>query len=76
MVPLLLIYFMIQVYKYHSIFLTYLAPFVFQLLSIIPFFYTPFLAVSLVFMLLYVWSREFPNANINIYGLVTLKVCS
>lgn len=26
-------------------------------------------------MLVYVWSREFPNANINIYGLVTLKVC-
>lgn len=33
-----------------------------------------FLGVSLVFMLLYVWSREFPNAQINIYGLVTLKV--
>jgi len=27
-----------------------------------------------VFMLLYVWSREFPNAQINIYGLVSLKV--
>lgn len=26
-------------------------------------------------MLVYVWSREFPNAQINIYGLVTLKVC-
>lgn len=25
-------------------------------------------------MLLYLWSREFPNANINLYGLVTLKV--
>ncbi|KAL8519585.1 hypothetical protein ACS0TY_010502 [Phlomoides rotata] len=24
-------------------------------------------------MLLYAWSREFPNANINLYGLVTLK---
>lgn len=24
-------------------------------------------------MLLYLWSREFPNANINLYGLVTLK---
>lgn len=42
-------------------------------LSAIPFFWSPFLGVSLVFMLLYVWSREFPNANINIYGLVTLK---
>lgn len=37
--------------------------------------WTPFLGVSLVFMLLYVWSREFPNAQINIYGLVALKVC-
>ncbi|VFQ81381.1 unnamed protein product [Cuscuta campestris] len=42
-------------------------------LSFIPYFWSPFLGVSLVFMLLYVWSREFPNANINIYGLVTLK---
>lgn len=42
-------------------------------LSAIPFFRSPFLGVSLVFMLLYVWSREFPTANINIYGLVTLK---
>ncbi|CAN6880261.1 unnamed protein product, partial [Brassica oleracea] len=29
---------------------------------------------SLVFMLLYLWSREFPNANISLYGLVNLKV--
>ncbi|KAL5572524.1 hypothetical protein UlMin_022121 [Ulmus minor] len=42
-------------------------------LSIIPIFETPFLGISLVFMLVYVWSREFPNANINIYGLVQLK---
>nr|XP_016455956.1 PREDICTED: derlin-1-like [Nicotiana tabacum] len=42
-------------------------------LSAIPFFSSPFLGISLVFMLLYVWSREFPDANINIYGLVTLK---
>ncbi|KAK2989596.1 hypothetical protein RJ640_027370 [Escallonia rubra] len=42
-------------------------------LSAIPMFWSPFLGVSLVFMLLYVWSREFPNANINLYGLVTLK---
>uniref|UniRef100_A0A5B6YV94 Derlin n=1 Tax=Davidia involucrata TaxID=16924 RepID=A0A5B6YV94_DAVIN len=42
-------------------------------LSAIPFLWSPFLGISLVFMLLYVWSREFPNANINIYGLVTLK---
>ncbi|KAG5547360.1 hypothetical protein RHGRI_013145 [Rhododendron griersonianum] len=42
-------------------------------LSAIPGLWSPFLGVSLVFMLLYVWSREFPNANISIYGLVTLK---
>lgn len=42
-------------------------------LSIIPPFSSPFLGVSLVFMLLYVWSREYPDAQINIYGLVTLK---
>ena len=45
----------------------------FQSLSAIPFLWDPFLAVSLVFMLVYVWSREFPNAQINIYGLVQLK---
>ncbi|KAK7842898.1 derlin-1 [Quercus suber] len=42
-------------------------------LSAIPIFWSPFLGISLVFMLLYVWSREFPNAQINIYGLVTFK---
>ncbi|KAL8171622.1 hypothetical protein V2J09_023426 [Rumex salicifolius] len=42
-------------------------------LSIIPGLENPFLGVSLVFMLLYVWSREFPNAQISLYGLVTLK---
>uniref|UniRef100_A0A7N0VFB3 Derlin n=1 Tax=Kalanchoe fedtschenkoi TaxID=63787 RepID=A0A7N0VFB3_KALFE len=42
-------------------------------LSAIPFLRTPFLGISLVFMLLYVWSREFPNAQINLYGLVALK---
>ncbi|KAI5662726.1 hypothetical protein M9H77_22049 [Catharanthus roseus] len=42
-------------------------------LSGIPLLWTPFLGPSLVFMLLYVWSREFPNASINIYGLVNLK---
>ncbi|KAK1418574.1 hypothetical protein QVD17_27719 [Tagetes erecta] len=42
-------------------------------LSVFPFFESYFLGVSLVFMLLYVWSREYPNANINIYGLVQLK---
>ncbi|KAI7731620.1 hypothetical protein M8C21_019688 [Ambrosia artemisiifolia] len=48
-------------------------PVIDDVLSVIPFFESYFLGVSLVFMLLYVWSREFPNANINIYGLVQLK---
>ncbi|GAB2292422.1 ER-associated protein degradation protein [Dionaea muscipula] len=39
----------------------------------IPLFRFPFLGISLVFMLVYVWSREYPNAQINIYGLFTLK---
>jgi len=43
-------------------------------LSAIPAFSSSFLGISLVFMMLYVWSREFPNAQINIYGLVSLKV--
>ncbi|GMH18053.1 hypothetical protein Nepgr_019894 [Nepenthes gracilis] len=42
-------------------------------LAAIPLLWSPFLGVSLVFMLVYVWSREFPNALINIYGLFTLK---
>ncbi|KAF6164227.1 hypothetical protein GIB67_010197 [Kingdonia uniflora] len=42
-------------------------------LSAIPFFWSPHLGISLVFMLLYVWSREFPTAQVNIYGLVSLK---
>lgn len=42
-------------------------------LSAVPQLWNPFLGVSLVFMLLFVWSREYPNAQINIYGLVTLK---
>ncbi|MQM07209.1 hypothetical protein Taro_040043 [Colocasia esculenta] len=42
-------------------------------LSAIPLLRFPFLGISLVFMLLYVWSREFPNAQVNLYGLVALK---
>ncbi|XP_072965188.1 derlin-1 [Typha angustifolia] len=42
-------------------------------LSAIPPLWTPFLGVSMVSMLLYVWSREYPDAQINIYGLVSLK---
>ncbi|XWS47697.1 hypothetical protein CRYUN_Cryun13aG0006300 [Craigia yunnanensis] len=42
-------------------------------MAAIPFLWTPFMAGSLVFMIVYVWSREFPNAQISIYGVVTLK---
>ncbi|GKV10000.1 hypothetical protein SLEP1_g21428 [Rubroshorea leprosula] len=42
-------------------------------LSALPIFRSPFLGISLVFMLLYVWSRESPHAQVNIYGLVALK---
>ncbi|XP_020097075.1 derlin-1 [Ananas comosus] len=42
-------------------------------LSAVPPLWSPFLGISMVFMLLYVWSREYPNAQINIYGLVSLK---
>lgn len=47
----------------------------FSLLAVaaIPFFWFPFMGSSLVFMIVYVWSRELPNARINIYGLVELK---
>jgi Derlin-2/3 len=40
---------------------------------IVPSLGLPFFASSLVFMLLYLWSRENPNANSSILGLVTLK---
>ncbi|KAL5853458.1 hypothetical protein ACOSQ3_008576 [Xanthoceras sorbifolium] len=42
-------------------------------LAAIPMLWTPFLGVSLVFMLIYVWSREYPSAQINIYGLVNIQ---
>eukprot|EP00252_Welwitschia_mirabilis_P027897 TRINITY_DN9782_c0_g1_i1.p1 TRINITY_DN9782_c0_g1~~TRINITY_DN9782_c0_g1_i1.p1 ORF type:complete len:244 (+),score=27.33 TRINITY_DN9782_c0_g1_i1:238-969(+) len=42
-------------------------------LSYIPFLRSVFLGRSLVFMLPYIWSREFPTAQINFQGLFTLK---
>jgi len=33
----------------------------------------PFLAASLCFMVLYVWSREFPTSNVNVMGLLTVQ---
>ncbi|CAJ1958627.1 unnamed protein product [Sphenostylis stenocarpa] len=42
-------------------------------ISAVPYLRYPFMGISLVFMIVYVWSREFPNARINIYGVVSLK---
>lgn len=42
-------------------------------MAAIPYCWTPFMGSSLVFMIVYIWSREFPNARINIYGVVSLK---
>ncbi|XP_027333302.1 derlin-1.1-like [Abrus precatorius] len=42
-------------------------------IAAVPFLWFPFMGYSLVFMIVYVWSREFPNARINIYGVVSLK---
>ncbi|KAG6527845.1 hypothetical protein ZIOFF_009979 [Zingiber officinale] len=53
--------------EYHPVFTK------FQVLSAIPFFRFRFLGTSMVFMLVYVWSREFRTAQINIYGLVSLR---
>lgn len=45
-------------------------------MAVVPYLLSPFMGPSMVFMIVYVWSREFPNARINIYGLVSLKVLS
>ncbi|KAL2550065.1 Derlin-1 [Forsythia ovata] len=42
-------------------------------MTAIPYLWTPFLGPSMVFILPYVWSREFPNARVNIHGLFELK---
>lgn len=44
-----------------------------QVLSAIPYLGSYLLGVSMVSMLLYVWSREYPNSQINMYGLVQLR---
>jgi len=41
---------------------------------LIPFFKFPFLASPLIFMLIYVWSRNFPTASVSIMGLVSVEV--
>ncbi|KAH0979241.1 hypothetical protein GBA52_006418 [Prunus armeniaca] len=38
-------------------------------MAVVPYLLSPFMGPSVVFMIVYVWSREFPNARINIYGL-------
>jgi hypothetical protein len=43
-------------------------------MAAVPFLWSGFMGVSLVFMLVYIWGREFPNAQVSIYGLVSLKV--
>lgn len=40
----------------------------------IPILWSWFMGPSLVFMIVYVWSRELPNTRVNIQGLVELKV--
>lgn len=47
-----------------------------QVVSVIPVFNTYALGIPMVSMLVYVWSRENPNAQINIYGLFQLRVCN
>ncbi|XP_050387492.1 derlin-1-like [Argentina anserina] len=42
-------------------------------MSIVPLCRLWFMGSSLVFMIVYVWSREFPNERINVYGVVSLK---
>ncbi|CAL0301758.1 unnamed protein product [Lupinus luteus] len=45
----------------------------FQVMAAVPFLRSPFMGTSLVFMIAYIWGRKFPNARINIYGVVSLK---
>ncbi|EMS65096.1 hypothetical protein TRIUR3_27036 [Triticum urartu] len=42
-------------------------------LSAIPYLETYLLGIPMVSMLLYVWSREYPNSQISMYGLVQLR---
>ncbi|KAL6321717.1 hypothetical protein AAG906_031229 [Vitis piasezkii] len=42
-------------------------------MAIVPYLWSRFMGASLVFMIFYVWGCEFPNAQINFYGLVSFK---
>ena len=43
-------------------------------MAAIPFLWTPFMAPSLVFMIVYVWGREFPNERVSNHGLFKPKI--
>ncbi|XP_034710262.1 derlin-1.1-like [Vitis riparia] len=42
-------------------------------MAAVPYLLSEFMGASLVFMIVYVWGREFPNAQIDFYGLVSFK---
>lgn len=42
-------------------------------MAVIPYLWFPFTGPSLVFVLAYVWGREFPNARVNIHNLFEMK---
>lgn len=44
--------------------------------SLLPFFNFGVFASSLVFMLIYIWSRNFPTSSVSLMGLVTIEVRS
>ena len=48
-----------------------------QVISVlIPFFRLGFCSTSLIFMLAYVWSKNFATQNVSLYGLLTVQVSS
>lgn len=47
-----------------------------QIASLLPFFKFGFFASSLIFMLIYVWSRNFPTSSVSLMGLVSIEVCN
>ncbi|RXI09819.1 hypothetical protein DVH24_015413 [Malus domestica] len=42
-------------------------------MAAVPYLWSPFMGTSVVFMIVYVWSREFPNSRVNIAGVVSFK---
>ena len=43
------------------------------MLTLIPFLYVPFLGNALVEMLMYIWSRNNPNAQVLLFGLLPVQ---